>query len=141
MLFPRKVRLLAELAAIGKRLTVIHLFEESPKNATGSYLGGENPEVEKIAHSNNTVWIDKKRTRGFTGVADEVWALHIGGYPVCEKWLKDRKGRPLSKGDVDHYLQLIGVLSETLHLMKQADLTIEKHGGWPGAFVTKACAS
>lgn len=141
VLFPRTAPLLTELAAIGKRLAAIHLFEESSANAPSSFVGSRNPEVEKITHANGTVWIDKKRTCGFAGVADEVWSLHIGGYPVCEKWLKDRKGRHLSKAEIDHYLQLIGVLDETLHLMKQADLTIEKHGGWPGAFVTKASAS
>ncbi|WP_375144074.1 type ISP restriction/modification enzyme [Bradyrhizobium sp. Ash2021] len=26
--------------------------------------------------------------------------FHIGGYQVCEKWLKDRRGRTLSKDDI-----------------------------------------
>ena len=26
---------------------------------------------------------------------EAVWNFHIGGYQVCEKWLKDRKGRQL----------------------------------------------
>jgi hypothetical protein len=30
-------------------------------------------------------------------VPENVWEFHIGGYQVCEKWLKDRKGRTLSK--------------------------------------------
>ena len=37
-------------------------------------------------------------TIGFRGVPEEVWNFHIGGYQVCEKWLKDRKGRTLSEG-------------------------------------------
>ena len=32
-----------------------------------------------------------------------VWEFHVGGYPVCEKWLKDRKGRKLSCDDIQHY--------------------------------------
>ena len=28
----------------------------------------------------------------FEGVPPEVWNFHIGGYQVCEKWLKDRRG-------------------------------------------------
>ena len=27
---------------------------------------------------------------------------HIGGYRVCEKWLKDRRGRTLSYDDLTH---------------------------------------
>jgi len=31
-------------------------------------------------------------------VPAEIWNFHIGGYQVCEKWLKDRKGRKLTYG-------------------------------------------
>jgi hypothetical protein len=61
---------------------------------------------------------------------------HIGGYQVCEKWLKDRKGRTLSKDDLAHYGRIVVALNETIRLMKEIDQTIEKHGGWPGAFIT-----
>jgi hypothetical protein len=33
---------------------------------------------------------------GFKGVREDVWNFHVGGYQVCEKRLKDRKGRSLS---------------------------------------------
>ena len=29
----------------------------------------------------------------FEGITEEVWEYQIGGYQVCDKWLKDRKGR------------------------------------------------
>ena len=48
-------------------------------------------------YSNQTVWLDKAQTTGFAGVPENVWEFHIGGYQVCEKRLKDRKGRTLSK--------------------------------------------
>jgi Type ISP C-terminal specificity domain len=47
--------------------------------------------------------------------------LHIGGYRVCEKWLKDRKGRKLSKADVAHYQKIIVALAETIPLMQGID--------------------
>ena len=35
------------------------------------------------------------------GVQPEpVWEFNSGGYQVCEKWLKDRKGRTLSETDI-----------------------------------------
>ena len=64
-----------------------------------------------------------------------MWECHIGGYQVCGKWLKDRKGRTLPKHDIAHYQRIVGGLSETIHLMKQIDEVIEKHGGWPKAFI------
>jgi hypothetical protein len=74
-------------------------------------------------------------------VPEAVWKFRIGGYQVCEKWLKDRKGRTLSKDDIAHYQKIVVALNETIRLMKEIDDTIEKHGGWPGAFVTARVAS
>lgn len=70
----------------------------------------------------------------FRGVRENVWNFHIGGYQVCEKWLKDRKGRTLSKDDIAHYHKIVVALIETIRLMAEIDRVIEKHGGWPGAF-------
>jgi Type ISP C-terminal specificity domain len=64
-----------------------------------------------------------------------VWYFHVGGYQVCEKWLKDHKGRTLSKEDIAHYQKIVVALSETIRLMKELDEVIDAHGGWPGAFV------
>jgi hypothetical protein len=65
-----------------------------------------------------------------------MWNFHIGGYQVCQKWLKDRKGRTLSKDDIAHYQKIVVALNETIRLMQEIDVVIEQHGGWPGAFQT-----
>ena len=62
---------------------------------------------------------------------EEVWNFHIGGYQVCEKWLKDRRGRELSAEDIAHYQQVVVALGETIKLMAQVDEVIDQHGGWP----------
>jgi hypothetical protein len=78
--------------------------------------------------------VDKEQTLGFRGVREPVWNFHIGGYQVCEKWLKDRKGRKLTKVDIEHYQKIVVALSETIRLMTEIDKVIDEHGGWPGAF-------
>ena len=65
------------------------------------------------------------------GVPQEVWNFHVGGYQVCQKWLKDRKGRPLTYDDLTHYQSIVSVLAETIRLMCEIDVVIENHGGWP----------
>jgi hypothetical protein len=70
-------------------------------------------------------------------VPEGVWQFHIGGYQVCEKWLKDRKGRKLLKADVEHDQKIVVAVSETIRLMAEIDKVIEAHGGWPCAFVSK----
>ena len=64
-------------------------------------------------------------------MSEAVWNFHIGGYQVCDKWLKDRKGRALSKDDIAHYHKIVVALHETILLMREIDEVIEEHGGWP----------
>ena len=142
--FPRlpltgNLELFRALAQFGGELTAMHLLE-SPKLAQPitEFIGGRHPEVEKISWSRNSVWVDKAQTTGFQGVREDVWNFHIGGYQVCAKWLKDRKGRKLSKEDITHYQKIVVALSETIRLMKEIDEVIVKHGGWPRAFQTNS---
>ncbi len=124
-----------ELARLGGELTALHLLE-SPKldKPVTEFVGGRNPQVEKASWSKNTVWLDKAQIAGFKGVREDVWNFHIGGYQVCHKWLKDRKGRTLSDKDIVHYQKIIVALSETIRIMREIDDVIEAHGGWPDAF-------
>lgn len=142
--FPRlpltsNLELFRSLARLGGELTALHLLE-SPELAqpiTGFIGGakkGNGPEVEKISWSNDTVWIDKAQSTGFQGVREDVWNFHIGGYQVCQKWLKDRKGRTLTRDDIAHYHKIVVALSETIRIMAEIDQVIDEHGGWPGAF-------
>jgi hypothetical protein len=140
--FPRiplteNLELFRTLTQLGVELVVLHLLESPILNQPISeFIGNRNPEVEKVSWSKKTVWVDKAETTGFKGVREDVWNFQIGGYQVCEKWLKDRKGRKLLKTDIDHYQKIVVALSETIRLIKKIDEVIEKHGGWPGAFPT-----
>jgi predicted helicase len=128
------------LSSLGNELIQMHLLE-SPllEKPITTYTGPAKPEVEKVSYGperRGTVWLDKNQKIGFTGVPEAVWNFHIGGYQVCEKWLKDRKGRTLTPDDLTHYQKIVVALNETIRLMKEIDEVIDKHGGWPGAFVT-----
>jgi len=71
-------------------------------------------------------------------VPEEVWNFRVGGYQVCHKWLKDRKGRRLSDEDLAHYEKIVVALGETVRIMAEVDQAIEDHGGWPNAFETES---
>jgi hypothetical protein len=124
------------LAGKGKQLVDLHLME-SPElnNFTTRYEQPGDHIVEKVAYvepnpkagiKSGRVYINSKQY--FEGVPKEVWEFHIGGYQVCEKWLKDRKGRKLSSDDIDHYQKIIVALSETIRIMKEIDDIIP---AWP----------
>ena len=129
------------LSVLGGDLVALHLLE-SPKLAQPitEFIGGRHSVAEKISGSRDTVWLDKAQTTGFLGVREDVWNFQIGGYQVCAKWLKDRKGRTLSDDDITHYQKIVVALSETIRLMAEIDRVIEAHGGWPGAFQATATA-
>jgi len=124
------------LANLGSELVALHLLE-SPKVNTfiTRFEGqGDNGIPKKPTWKDGAVWINP--TQRFVGVPEAVWNFHIGGYQVCEKWLKDRKGRTLSDEDIAHYQRIVVALNETIHVMAKIDHVIEAHGGWPGAFKT-----
>ncbi len=69
-----------------------------------------------------------KKGQYFEGVPLEVWEFHIGGYQVCAKWLKDRRGRKLAYDDLTHYQKVVVALKETIRLMQEIDAAISD---WP----------
>ena len=151
---PGSAELFRKLAEVGHELLALHVLE-SPKlgKPITTRTGPKNPEVGRVGWSDGTVWLDARKTNardghratepgtsGFRGVPKEVWDFHIGGYQVCHKWLKDRKGRSLSNKEVDHYQKIVVALNETIRIMAEIDDVIEAHGGWPNAFQTGAKA-
>jgi predicted helicase len=132
--FPRvpltsNLKLFRALSDKGAELVALHLLE-SPKVQdfiTGFPMKGDNI-VEKVQYTDKDkrVWINK--TQHFSVVPKEVWEFYIGGYQVCEKWLKDRKGRKLSYDDIQHYQKIVIALNETIRLMAEIDRLIP---GWP----------
>lgn len=57
-----------------------------------------------------------------------MWAFHVGGYQVADKWLKDRRERRLSYDELTHYQRVIVALKETIRLMAEIDAAIPS---WP----------
>jgi hypothetical protein len=130
------------LAKIGEELIAIHALKTSSKALRSvEYRGNRNPAVARVSFRDGVIWLDEVETNGFHGVTERIWRFDVGGYQVCEKWLKDRRGRTLTKADIAHYTKIVVALAETIRLMQEADEVIDKHGGWPGAFATRASAS
>jgi hypothetical protein len=60
----------------------------------------------------------------FEGMPSEAWSFRIGGYQVCEKWLKERCGCPLSYDDLEHYCKVVTALNETIRLVAEIHAAI-----------------
>lgn len=77
-------------------------------------------------YDEETVWINGEQ--GFASVPEDVWEFHVGGYQVCNKWLKDWRGRELSAEDKTYYGKIEVALKETIRLMEEIDEAIPS---WP----------
>lgn len=137
----------AALAALGRQLVALHLLrpEEAPILQTPNirFAGSGEARVERGYPEYENGMVRINANRWFEDVPKETWEFNVGGYQVCEKWLKDRAGkggkkphlgRILTDEDIMHYGRVVIALNETRRLMAEIDTQIEKHGGWPGAF-------
>ncbi|WP_372922653.1 type ISP restriction/modification enzyme [Roseovarius sp.] len=144
---PKDRATFADLVALGRQLVALHLLrpDEAPGLETPGirFAGTGEARVEKgfPKYENGKVMING--SHWFEDVQKATWEFHVGGYQVCDKWLKDRAGkggkkpspgRILTDEDILHYRRVVVALTETQRLMVEIDEVIEKHGGWPGAF-------
>ncbi|MEY3401648.1 MAG: hypothetical protein RLZZ86_1263, partial [Cyanobacteriota bacterium] len=123
--------LFCQLAEYGEELVALHLMK-SPKlnNLITQYTENGGSQIVDAGHPKYTkgaVVINKKGDK-FVGVPEQVWNFYIGGYQVCQKWLKDRKGRSLNDDDIQHYQRVVVALKETMELMQLIDDVIPD---WP----------
>ncbi|MFZ0051799.1 MAG: type ISP restriction/modification enzyme [Desulfobaccales bacterium] len=120
------------LVGQGAELVSLHLME-SPRldNFITRFPVSGSQVVEEVRYEENARRVYINAEQYFEGVPAEVWAFTIGGYQVCRKWLKDRKGRPLSSDDLHNYQKIVVALTETIRLMEEIDVAIATHGGWP----------
>lgn len=146
-------QLFDSLATLGNQLVSTHLMKNPAIWTPTCDFFGANKQIGSVTwtpENLGTIWINSSgpmkkpqpEDSGFRPVSRDIWDFKIGGYQVCEKWLKDRgpkKGKPgriLTQEDIEHYQKIVAAISETIRIMKEIDEVIEQHGGWPGAFQT-----
>lgn len=119
-----------ELVEKGEKLVQFHLMKETGI-AISTYPIAGSDLVEQVKYNENLqqVWINSQQY--FAEVPAQIWNFYIGGYQVCQKWLKDRKGRQLNFNDLTHYQNIISILAETIEIMADIDRSIQNNGGFP----------
>ncbi len=127
-------KLFRQLCEHGKQLTELHLLKSFGPQIVSFPENGDNSvqEVTYTSPTNSTpgkVRINDEQW--FEGVSPEVWAFQVGGYKVCEKWLKDRRSRQLTSEECQTYPRILSALAETLRLQTEIDTAINDAGGWP----------
>lgn len=119
-----------QLVAKGDKLVQLHLMKITGTEISTYPIAGSNiVEQVKYNENNQQIWINSEQY--FDQVPPQIWNFYIGGYQVCQKWLKDRKGRELNFDDLTHYQNIISIISETINIMGNVDKIITGYGGFP----------
>jgi predicted helicase len=130
----RDKALFARLVELGRELVGLHLLENVPAPQANYPQPGDNlvtrtgKSAYKPPTSEAPARVFVNDSQYFDNVPPEVWGFYVGGYQVCEKWLKDRKGRRLSYDDIEHYRKITEALRQTLRITEEIDQAIP---AWP----------
>ena len=132
------------LAALGAKLTALHLLEDPTLQQHGigfpvpgshtvkkmrtaeRYVpaptpppGAVAPELGAGGRSSGRVKLNDDEY--FDNVPPEAWEFRVGGYQPAAKWLEDRAGRALTSDDITHYRRMIAAMRDTAALLPQVD--------------------
>ena len=128
--FTKNYKLFSKIGEYGKKLVDLHLLKsieiDSPVT---KFQGKGSDKVEKLKYDKKEKRLYINKEQYFDGITPQIWQYQIGGYQVCDKWLKDRKKRRLSLDDIKHYCRIVTALSKTSEIQKQIDAiygTVEK---------------
>ncbi len=120
--FTKDYKLFNNIAEYGKELIDLHLLKSKDLDQFVTKLQGKGDnKIEKLKYSEKEKRVYINQTQCFEGITKEIWQYQIGGYQVCDKWLKDRKGRSLSLEDIKHYCKIITALQKTIEIQKTID--------------------
>jgi predicted helicase len=125
--FTADAKLFKKLSALGERLVALHLLKSPDLNPPSCRFEGDGDNrVEKQRQTGLRYADDEERVyinaaQYFAPVSAELWAYQIGGYQVCEKWLKDRRERRLELDDIIAYCRIVTALGRTMELQQQID--------------------
>jgi predicted helicase len=119
--FIKNYKLFCKMGEFGKKLVDLHLLKSNELDQPiAKFQGKGNNKVERVKYEQGKVHINDDQH--FEGISPEVWEYQIGGYQVCDKWLKDRKGRTLSLDDIKHYCKVVTALKKTIEVQEEIDI-------------------
>ena len=123
--FTADAALFSQLAALGARLTALHLLKSPELDPPACRFEGEgDSRIAKGRKAGLRYEPDEQRvyinpTQYFATVPEAVWKYRVGGYQVCEKWLKDRQECRLEFDDIRTYCRIVTALKLTLGIQQE----------------------
>jgi len=125
--FTADAKLFRKLATLGEKLVALHLLKSPDLDPPACRFEGEGD--SRVGRDRKTglrydpdlerVYINA--AQHFAPVPEAVWTYKIGGYQVCEKWLKDRRERRLELDDIRTYCRIVTALGLTIAIQAEID--------------------
>jgi len=120
--FTKDSKLFQKLAQKGAQLVDLHVLKSTKlSKPIAKCEGSGDVRVVNVSYDSKKARVYVNPDKYFSGVPEEVWEYHIGGYQVCEKWLKDRKGRMLSSEEIATYANVVTAIAETIKIQESLD--------------------
>ncbi|MBM4135686.1 MAG: DNA methyltransferase, partial [Nitrospira sp.] len=120
--FTKDYKLFKKIAEYGNRLVDLHLLKSAELDSPiARFQGKGDNRVEKSRYDDKAGLVFINKTQCFEGIAPAVWTYQIGGYQVCDKWLKDRKERILSLDEIQTYCRIVTAIRKTIEIQKDID--------------------
>jgi predicted helicase len=120
--FTKDKSLFKKLAEYGKRLADLHLMQSPDLDSpVAKFQETGDKRVDKIKYDKEGERVYINNDQYFEGLEENIWQYYIGGYQVCNKWLKDRKGKVLSLNDIKHYCKVATAIKHTINIQKSID--------------------
>ncbi len=120
--FTRDYKLFMKMAGYGKGLVDLHLLKSAELDSPIARFQGEGDNrVEKPKYDEKAEMVHLNKAQYFEGIPPDVWTYQIGGYRVCDKWLKDRKERILSLDEIQTYCRIVTAIRKTIEIQKEID--------------------
>ena len=117
--------LFTQLAAFGKRLAELHLLTSSELDPPACRFEGEGDAMVARTKAQGFYYAPDEcrmyinKTHYFGPISPDVYAYRIGGYQVCDKWLKDRKERRLELDDIRTYCRMVTAIGITIGIQQE----------------------
>ena len=127
MPFTKDYNLFKKMSDYGKMLADLHLLKSTELDSPiARFQGKGDYRVKKLKYDDKTGVLYINKEQYFEGISQDVWSYQIGGYQVCDKWLKDRKDRVLSLDEIQTYCRIVTAIQKTIEIQKELDAIYDR---------------
>lgn len=124
---PKTASAFFELSDLGKELAQVTMMKVITPRAklTTTYPVYGLSNIDDIKYDNGNIYIND--TQYFGNVSAEAWNFIVGRHQPASLWLKHRKGRIITNGEIIYYQQMLAAIEKTIEIKTRINDTYEKY--------------